>query len=191
MSYENLGHEGIYDLITLCDNCHDNFHKNWQHKEYFKEQDEDHWERYSLIDTAKLCGQYLNRDYWFGGDLICTNPDVRYGLIDEYYKENEISTPNIIRPEDIELYFSRKRYEVLFFEEEHRPGFVLDKAINPAIDDFLDEKFGKKGGKGGNPKRADARQFILRHSWEGFHRNYWYLKHINYLMKEAKKYEQT
>lgn len=181
MSYERLGHERLRDVITLCNECHEKFHETWKHGEYYKEQDEDHWKTYSLPETAKLCAAYLHDDYWFGGDLDCCNIDVCRSIVDN------ITEPAVISPEDIQLFFRNKRYEVLFEAEAN--GVVLDKSVNEAGDIFLDSRFGKKGGKGGNEKRSKARTFMTRHGSESFHRNYWYMWHINILMEEAKKYE--
>lgn len=186
VSYEHLGHEALGDVITLCDRCHDRFHNTWKHGEYYKEQDYEHWETFSLEDAAKFCAHILRDDYFFGGDLDCCNKDVIQGLIDEYQTG---PVPIVIALEDVELYIRNKRYELLF--EAEAAGMVLDQKIDAAKDAFLDERFGKKGQKGGNPNRTKARSFILRHDSESFHRNYWYLWHINKLIEEAKKYEQA
>ena len=180
MSYERLGHENLRDVITLCKDCHEHFHETWKHGEYYKEQDDDHWSVFSLDATAKLCGAHRTDDYWFGGELDCCSIDVCRSLVDE------ITEPAVINPEDVQLYFRNKRYEVLF-DLEKDFGVVLDKSLNEAGETFLDGLFGKKGGKGGNPKRSKARAFMTRHNSESFHRNYWYLKHINELIEEAKK----
>lgn len=181
MNYERLGHETLRDVITLCKECHEHFHETWKHGEYYKEQDDDHWAVFSLKDTAKLCNDHLSDDYWFGGDLDCCSIDVCRSLCDE------ITNPAVINPEDVQLFFRNKRYEVLFAAEE--VGIVLNGTLNEAGEAFLDGLFGKKGGKGGNQKRSKARTFMTRHSSESFHRNYWYLKHINELIEEAKNYE--
>lgn len=181
ISYERLGHESLRDVITLCIPCHEHFHETWKHGEYYKEQDDDHWEVYSLPETARLCMDHLQDDYWFGGELDCCSIDVCRSLCDN------ITSPAVISPEDVQLFFRNKRYEVLFAAEE--AGVVLDKTMSAAGESFLDGIFGEKGGKGGNQKRSKARAFMIRHSSESFHRNYWYLKHINELMKETKNYE--
>lgn len=179
MTYERLGHEILRDVITLCKGCHEKFHETWKHGEYYKEQDDDHWTIYSLHDTAKLCMDHLSDDYWFGGELDCCNIDVCRSLCDE------ITEPAVINPEDVQLFFRNKRYEVLFAAES--VGIPLNKSMSEAGEEFLDGIFGQKGGKGGNQKRSKARTFMTRHDSESFHRNYWYLKHINELIEEAKK----
>lgn len=179
LSYERLGHERIRDVITLCNECHEQFHNAWKYGEYYKEQDDDHWETFSLAETARLCSEHLHDDYWFGGDLDCCNIDVCRALADE------ITQPAIINPEDIQLYFRNKRYEILFYAEKN--GMKLDGSVDEAGEAFLDSRFGKKGGKGGNPNRSKARLFMTRHNSESYHRNYWYLRHINLLMQEEKK----
>ena len=181
VTYENLGHERLRDVITLCKECHEHFHETWKHGKYYKEQDDDHWMIYSLEDTAKICAAHLTDDYWFGGEIDCCSIDVCRSLCDE------ITVPAVINPEDLQLYFRNKRYEVLFDAEDH--GVVLNKTVDAAGEAFLDERFGKKGGKGGNQNRSKARAFMTRHASESFHRNYWYLWHINKLIEEAKKYE--
>lgn len=181
MSYERLGHERLRDVITLCNECHENFHDTWKHGEYYKEQDDDHWEIFSLQETAKLCAAYLHDDYWFGGELDCCNIDVCRSIVDN------ITEPAAVNPEDIQIFIRNKRYEVLF--EAEAGGVVLDKSVNEAGNIFLDNRFGKKGGKGGNENRSKARTFMTRHNSESFHRNYWYMWHINILMEEEKKYE--
>jgi hypothetical protein len=183
VSYERLGHERLRDVITLCSECHEHFHETWKHGEYYKEQDDDHWETFSLPETVKLCAEHFQDDYWFGGDLDCCSLDVCRAFADE------IETPAVINPEDIQLFFRNKRYEVLFAAES--VGIVLDGTVSEAGDEFLDGLFGKKGGKGGNPKRSKARIFMTRHNSESFHRNYWYLRHINILLQEVKNYEQA
>lgn len=189
ISYDHLGHERLRDVITLCKECHESFHEKWKYGEYYKEQDDDHWRTFSLQDTARLCGSHLRDDYWFGGDLDCCSIDVCRGLCDEYFAENDITNPAVINPEDIQLYFRNMRYQILF--EAEKMGVVLGKSINDAGESFLDGIFGEKGGKGGNQKRSKARAFMTRHESESFHRNYWYLWHINILMQEAKNYEQA
>ena len=179
MTYENLGHERLRDVITLCCDCHERFHETWKHGEYYKEQDDDHWKIYSLQDTARICADHLSDDYWFGGDIDCCSIDVCRSLCDE------IEDPAVINPEDIQLFFRNKRYEVLFAAEE--VGATLGKSLNEAAESFLDGLFGPKGGKGGNQKRSKARAFMTRHESESFHRNYWYLWHINILMQEVTK----
>lgn len=187
ITYDRLGHESLEDIVTTCNSCHEKFHSAWKYAEYYKEQDYDHWKTFSLPDTAKLCAWYKTQDFWFGGDLNCCSQDTCRALIDMYFIDNEIVTPVPICPEDIQLYFRNKRYEMLFDEEAR--GMVLDCKANAAVEAFLDEHFGKKGGNGGNKKRADARAFMTRHSSESLHRNYWYLWHINKLMKETRNYE--
>lgn len=187
LTYDRLGHERTRDVITLCDTCHENFHSKWKYAEYYKEQDDNHWEMFSISNTAQLCGEHLGDDYWFGGDLDCCNIDTCRDLIDLYFEENEIIVPVSINPEDVQLYFRNKRYEALFTAENK--GLLLTGSANESVEKFLDVRFGAKGGKGGNPQRSKARGFMLRHNSESYHRNYWYLKHINELMKEAKKYE--
>jgi len=187
LTYERLGHERVRDVITLCNDCHENFHSVWKYAEYYKEQDDDHWEMFSLDDTAKLCGTHLQDDFWFGGELNCCSMDTCRNLIDEYYRENDVTVPVVINPEDVQLYFRNKRYEVLFEAEQN--GMTLNGSVDASVDVFLDARFGAKGGKGGNPKRSEARTFTTRHGSESFHRNYWYLWHINILLQEAKKYE--
>jgi len=183
IDYSRLGHERLRDVITVCQECHENFHNIWKHGEYYKEQDDDHWNTFSLPETAKLCAAYLHDDYWFGGDLDCCSIDVCRAIVDN------ITEPAVINPEDIQIFIRNKRYEALF--EAEKNGVVLDKTVNEAGDTFLDERFGKKGSKGGNEKRSKARAFMTRHKSESFHRNYWYMWHINILMEEAKKYEQA
>jgi hypothetical protein len=112
--------------------------------------------------------------------------DVCASLIDDYFTDNEITDPVMISPTDVQLFFRNKRYEVLF--EAESKGVVLKyNTLDEAGDAFLDERFGKKGGKGGNPYRSKARQFMLNHDGESFHRNYWALRHINQLMEEVRK----
>ncbi len=188
ITYVRLGHEEMEDIITLCLQHHRTFHSNWKPAEYFKETNEDHWKDFSLEDTAKLCAMYLHEDYWFGGALNCCNVSVCTELIDSYFRDCEIIVPPIIDPHDVEIYFRNKRYEVLF--EAEKNGVDLNE-MTDAGEAFLDEKFGKKGGKGGNPMRAQARSFMTKHNSESFHRNYWCTWQHNILMQEAKKYEQA
>lgn len=182
LTYENLGHERLRDVVTVCPGCHEGFHKTWKHGEYYKEQDDDHWVTYSLPETARICANHIHDDYWFGGDLDCCDIDVCRSLVDE------ITAPAAVNPEDIQLCIRNKRYEVLINAEKN--GLItLNKTVDAAGEAFLDDRFGKKGGKGGNKYRSKARAFMIRHESESFNRNYWCLWHINKLMQEVKKYE--
>lgn len=187
LDYRRCGNERIRDVVTLCDECHATFHQNWKQAEYFREEDENHWDMFSLEETAKLCGAFLRDDYWFGGELNCCNPDVCGELIDDYTRNKQLTVAPAINPNDIQLYFRNKRYDIIL--EEEKRGLILDRSENESCRKFLDEKFGKKGGKGGNKNRSDARSFIIKHDSESFNRNRHYLKYINILMKEATKYE--
>lgn len=189
LSYQRLGHEELEDIITVCHKCHELFHNNWDFVEYYERNEANHWNDFSLNDTARLCASCLTRDYWFGGNLNCCNLDICEQLVNEYSEAMNLDKRARINPSDVLLYFRNKRYEILFREERDREGFVLDTNTNPAIEAFLDEKFGLKGLKGGNRKRTEARAFTLKHTGESFHRHYAELEHINELMEETKNYE--
>lgn len=186
LSYDQLGNEEIADIVTLCDRCHSLFHHNWKPVEYFKEEDENHWEMWDLDQTAQICAWALNKDYWFDGDLNCCSTSVCQELIDDFMVENELLATTI-NPQDIQLYIRNKRYDIILEEEKH--GLILDRSTNDSVNRFLDSKFGKKGAKGGNKNRSDARTFITKHDSESFNRNRKLLDYINILMEEAKKYE--
>lgn len=178
IKYNRLGHEQIEtDIVSLCPKCHQDFHNSWKKTNYWEETPITHWKEYSLEDTARLCAENIENDILLGGEYNLCSDDVICGFIDQYYRENEISTPVFIYENDIKLFFRNKRYEILF--EAQANGVDLE--------DMLDERYGKKGGKGGNPLRANARKFFTKHKPSAMKRIYKENANVNILMDEVRK----
>jgi len=185
LNYYRLGHERIRDVITLCHNCHDDFHQSWSKNPFWQGKEKGHWEIYNLEHTAKLCAAY-----WKSDRLISRDPDgpnacnrfVCRDLIEKYYRDFSLREHPIIDPHDISLFIRNKRYE-LFFEAEKR-GLT--------VEEFLDEYYGPKE-RGKNPLRQEAgrKGGPFDHTPESFHRHFKENKNILQLMKEVKKYEQN
>lgn len=178
LNYSRLGHEDIEkDLISLCNDCHKTFHELWDKKEYWTRSPLQHWKDFDLVHTCKFCIEYLHEDYMFGGDYNFCSSDVVFDFIDRYYTDHMITEPVHIDENDIKLYFRNKRYEIFF----DTVGEGRD------LEEVLDEMFGKKGGKGGNPKRAAARSFFTKHKLPAMKRIYKENENVNILMMEIFK----
>lgn len=184
LHYQRLGHERLRDVITLCPGCHHDFHRSWQKSQFWKGKEKGHWETFSLEHTARLCAHY-----WKGDRLICRSRDapnlcardVCRDLLDDYFRDFNLTIHPIIDPNDISLFVRNKRYE-LYFEAEER-GLTVEQ--------FLDEYYGQKI-RGKNPLRQEAgrKGGPFDHTPESFHRHYLENPNINLLMEEVKKYEE-
>lgn len=183
LSYLRLGHERIRDVITLCHDCHDDFHQNWSRNPFWKGKEKGHWEIYSLEHTARLCAAYYRNDRLISRDInnpnLCSKESSRQ-LIDDYYRDFRLLEHPIIDPNDISLFVRNKRYE-MFFEAEAR-GLTVEQ--------FLDECFGEKV-RGKNPLRQEAgrKNGPFDHTPESLHRHFKENKNILKLMDEVKKYD--
>ena len=183
LSYLRLGRERLRDVITLCNGCHHTFHKNWVKSQFWAGKEDGHWEVFDLPHTARLCSMYWRRDR-----LICRDPtadnlcskDVTRRLIDDYFRDCNLTTHPIIDPNDISLFVRNKRYE-LFFEAESR---------GLGVQEFLDEYYGEKV-RGKNPLRQEAgrKNGPFDHTPESFRRHYSENKNIIILMEEVKAIE--
>ena len=181
------GHEKITDIISVCDQCHQNFHNNWKPFDYWKSDDGgSHWDVRSLDDTAKLCAMYWHEDMYLGGEYgnnLCSFDRIK-SYIDQYFIDTEY-TGAVIAEDDVQLFIRNKRYELWF-----------NSGCNDIMT-FLDRQYGKKV-RGGNPIRRDAEDFFYR-KWlrkgqdpaAGMKETYEENQNIAILMKEVKKYEQT
>lgn len=180
--YTHLGHEDVeHDLITLCHNCHTKFHNQWNKNDYWSSAGSplEHWSDYSLQDTARLCHEYKDQDYWFGGEYNLCSADTIKGFIDKYCVEHEIVTGAQMLETDILLCFRNLRYEV----------YLKAVADGKDLESFLDEKFGTKGQKGGNKKRSAARSMLAKHTIPAIKRFTKENQNIMILVEEVKKLE--
>lgn len=183
LNYSKLGDEDIeHDLITLCHDCHAVFHSVWQKSNTWESSPYTHWRDYSLTDTALLCVQYFQDDFICGnGNYNLCSIDTINMFIEKYFIENQIKNHIRINEEDIRMYFRNKRYEI-FFDASKNREFDLET--------WLDERFGTKGGPGGNKKRAEARRFFTKHKPAAMKRIYSENDNVNILMKEIKRVNQ-
>lgn len=180
MLYTRLGHEQIEtDVISLCPNCHQSFHNAWERTKYWEETPFTHWKEYSLKDTAALCFENLENDILLGGEYNLCSDDVICEIIDDYYKQHSITKPIFIYENDIKLFFRNKRYELALS--------ALESGMD--LEEMLDQRYGKKGGKGGNPLRANARRFFTKHKPGAMKRIYKENANVNILMEEVRKME--
>lgn len=185
LHYQRLGHERIRDVITLCPGCHHDFHQSWQKSQFWKGKEDGHWEVFSLEHTARLCAHYWMNDRLISRDPndpnLC-NRDVARQLLDDYFRDFNLTVHPIIDPHDITLFVRNKRYE-LFFDAE---------ANGQTVEEFLDSYYGPKV-RGGNPLRQEAgrKGGPFDHKSESFHRHYKENNNINILMEEVKKYEES
>lgn len=177
INYNRLGHEEMRDIISLCPSCHQDFHNAWEKSKYWESSPFTHWKEYSLPDTALLCAENIGNDILLGGEYNLCSDDVICGFIDDYYSRHEITKPIFIYENDIKLFFRNKRYEILL------------QAVADGIDleDMLDNRYGKKGGKGGNPLRANARRFFTKHKPSAVKRIMKENANINILMQEVER----
>lgn len=184
LHYQRLGHERMRDVITLCPQCHKDFHQSWSKSYFWKGKEDGHWNVYDLDHTARLCAAYWKRDR-----LICKDPDapnlcnrdVCRQLLDEYFRDFQIDKPPIIDPNDVQLFVRNKRYE-LFFDAEVR-GLT--------VEEFLEEYYGPKV-RGKNPLRQEASKKggCFDHTPESFHRHYSENKNIVTLMEKVREIEE-
>lgn len=184
LSYQMLGSERLRDVITLCDSCHRAFHQNWERARYWKGKESGHWEIYNLEKTARLCAEH-----WRSDRIISKNPanpnlcsyDVCRQLMDDYFRDHELTQTPKIDPGDISLFIRNKRYE-LYLEAERR-GLTVEQ--------FLDEYFGPKI-RGKNPIRQEAgkKGGVFDHTPANIKKYYKENKNILILMEEVKKIEE-
>jgi hypothetical protein len=185
LHYLRLGNERLRDVITLCPACHREFHESWTRSNFWKGKEEGHWDVYSLEHTARLCARYWQRDRLISKDpdgLNLCSKDVCRQLLDEYFRDEGMTRPPRIDPNDISLFIRNKRYE-MFFEAESR---------GLSVEQFLDECYGEKI-RGKNPLRQEAgrKNGPFDHTPKSFHQHYLENKNINILMEEVKKYAET
>jgi len=163
----------------MCEGCHKAFHESWHRSPFWTGKEAGHWETYNLQHTAQLCAAY-----WKADRLISRNPNGKNlcgkeacrDLIDDYYRDFQITQPVVIDPNDISLFIRNKRYE-LFFEAEKN---------GKSVEEFLDEYYGPKV-RGKNPLRQEAgrKNGPFDHTPESFHRHYSENKNIILLMDEV------
>lgn len=184
MHYQRLGNERMRDVATMCYACHQEFHQSWKKSPFWKGREEGHWDVYSLEHTARLCSMYWRDDRLISRDPeganLCGREACR-GLLDDYFRDMQLTTHPRIDPNDISLFIRNKRYE-LFFSAEIR-GLT--------VEEFLDEYYGPKV-RGENPLRQEAgrKKGPFDHTPESFHRHYSENKNILLLMEEVEKIEK-
>lgn len=185
LNYLRLGHERIRDVVTVCNECHVEFHHNWQRIEFWRGKEKEHWDVFNLEHTAKLCATYWREDRLISKDIrapnLCNN-DAVISAIDDYFKINKLTKHPRIDPHDISLFVRNKRYE-LFFEAESR---------GLSVEQFLDEYYGEKV-RGKNPIRQEAgrKNGPFDHQPTSFHRHYIENPNLNILMEEVRKIESN
>lgn len=185
LHYQRLGNERLRDVITLCAQCHKEFHQSWSRSNFWKGKEEGHWECYSLEDTALLCAMYWKQDRLISRDPNDPNlcgKDACRQLIDDYFRDMQLTRHPRIDPNDISLFIRNKRYE-LFFDAEKR---------GLSVEEFLDEYYGPKV-RGKNPLRQEAgrKGGPFDHTPESFRRHYLENKNINALMLKAEEMERN
>lgn len=183
LHYQRLGHERIRDVITLCPECHKEFHQSWQRNQFWKGKEKGHWEVFSLYHTAQLCHHYWKQDRFICRDPDAPNmcsQDVCRQLLDDYFRDFRLREHPVIDPNDIQLFIRNKRYE-LFFEAEKK---------GMTVEEFLDDYYGEKV-RGKNPLRRDAgkKNGCFDHTPQSFHRHYTENPNINILMQEVENLE--
>lgn len=183
LHYQRLGHERLRDVITLCPGCHHDFHQSWTKSSFWKGKEAGHWEVFDLGHTAQLCSAYWRKDRFICRDPDAPNlcsQDVCRQLLDDYFREYQLTTHPIIDPNDISLFIRNKRYE-LFFQAESE---------GKTVEEFLDSFYGPKI-RGQNPLRRDAgrKNGPFDHTPESFHRHYLENNNINILMDEVRNIE--
>ena len=185
LHYQRLGHERLRDVITMCPACHHEFHRTWQKSNFWQGKEAGHWEVFSLEHTTRLCAWVWRRDRLISrneNDPNCCSRDVCRQLLDDYFREFQLTTHPVIDPNDISLFVRNKRYE-LFFEAEKR-GLTVEQ--------FLDEYYGPKvRGKNKLRQEAGRKNGPFDHTPESFHRHYLENANINLLMMEVLEHEES
>lgn len=183
LHYQRLGHERLRDVITLCPGCHHDFHQSWTKSSFWKGKEAGHWEVFDLGHTAQLCSAYWRKDRFICRDPDAPNlcsQDVCRQLLDDYFREYQLTTHPIIDPNDISLFIRNKRYEL----------FLQAESEGKTVEEFLDSFYGPKI-RGQNPLRRDAgrKNGPFDHTPESFHRHYLENNNINILMDEVRNIE--
>lgn len=180
LNYSRLGDEDMeHDLLTLCHDCHTAFHSLWQKVSSVESSPYTHWRDYDLQHTVNLCTRYLAEDFICGnGKYNLCNLDTVVMFVERYFAENGDIKSVRINADDVRLFVRNKRYE-MFFEANKDKDFELES--------WLDEHWGKKGGPGGNPARAEARRFFTKHKIRAMKRIYNENDSINIIMAKAKE----
>lgn len=184
MCYDRLGNERIRDVMTMCHDCHTRFHNNWERQKFWKGREPNHWEVFDLEHTARLCMAAYLEDKFICKDPnapnIC-NRDVCREYVDDYFKQNGLTTGVLMDPNDLQLFVRNKRYEMWFRAEER--GLTIEQ--------FLDKTYGEKV-RGKNPLRQEAgkKNGTFDHKPEAFRRHYKENKNINILMKKVRELEK-
>lgn len=138
---------------------------------------------FDLGHTARLCHHYWKNDRLISkdpdGPNLCSRENTRQ-LLDDYYRDFNLTSHPVIDPNDILLFIRNKRYE-LFFEAEER---------GLSVEEFLDEYYGPKV-RGKNPIRQEAgkKGGSFDHEPKSFHKHYSENPNLNLLMDEVKKIE--
>lgn len=184
LHYQRLGNERIRDVVTMCPACHKEFHQSWSRQQFWRGKEEGHWDVFDLWHTARLCARYWRNDRLISRNMddpnLCSR-DVCRQLLDDYFRDFNLTKPPKIDTNDISLFVRNKRYE-LFFDAEMR-GLT--------VEEFLDEYYGEKI-RGQNPLRQEAgrKKGPFDHTPESFHRHYMENPNINLLMLEVEKIEK-
>lgn len=185
LHYQRLGHERLRDVITLCPGCHHDFHKSWQKSRFWEGKEPGHWEIFNLHHTAMLCHHYWREDRLICRDLDAPNlcgQEICRQLLDDYFRDFQLTEHPTIDPNDISLFVRNKRYELFFAAEEK----------GMSVEEFLDDYYGPKV-RGKNPLRQEAgrKKGPFDHKPESFHRHYSENPNINILMQEVKNLEES
>lgn len=180
LNYSRLGDEDIeHDLLTLCHDCHAAFHSMWQKVSSWESSPYTHWRDFDLKHTVDMCMRYLAEDFICGnGNYNLCNVDTIVMFVERYFNEYCTDKSVKINADDVRLFVRNKRYE-MFFEANKDKDFELES--------WLDEHWGKKGGPGGNPARAEARRFFTKHKIRAMKRIYRENETINVMMAKAKE----
>lgn len=184
LHYLRLGNERLRDVITLCPACHQEFHESWTRSNFWKGKESGHWDVYSLEHTARICARYWKQDRLISKDpngLNLCGKDVCRQLLDEYFRDEGMTRPPRIDPNDISLLSgtSGMRCSSRLKPEDCLSSSSLMNATARRSEGRIlsDRKPAGRTARSTTPK--------------SFHQHYLENKNINILMEEVKKYAET
>lgn len=157
ITYERLGHEDVVtDIITICNSCHNAFHRTWGKITGITSQmTPAHWKYYSHQTTLDFFVDYEHEDILLGGKLKMTSNPVIRECIEEYYKvhDTDPTRAGLISEDDVKIFFRNRRLELLIYNLIYQ---------GKTYEEFLTEQYGEKGNRidGPNELRNEANKFF-------------------------------
>lgn len=115
LTYKNVPHESMNDLITLCSHCHQRVESKKKYPGY------DSFNIYTYLVVEQFCHEMKDRDKSSGGDCdFCVLPTIKKFLF-PYEDEHGVLPENISGSNRVQGYFRNKRYGIIL--DYHSKGY--------------------------------------------------------------------